>query len=337
VTLDGSRSLGENLTYRWAFVSRPIGSAAQLYDTAGQQLPDAYTGEARPRFEVDGVGDFVISLTVTDGVDTDGPDTVTVSTTPVANAGPDQQVTVDDRVNLDGSDSLGEEFYLWTLTKPAGSATQLYTGNDQLIYVGTPAISAVATPYFYADRAGTYTVELLVQANNIYSSPDEARVTASSNLRFDPGLEAALLEATGKQPGMLDKYDLQDASLTALDAADAGIQSLDGIEKCVNLESLNLAGNQIADIADLAELQNLNRLNLAGNLVQDVTPIAGLLSLTEVDLTGNPITDFAPLVDSPAIKSAETWAATISSLCDLLERLEGAGVSVITDLDCPEE
>jgi hypothetical protein len=92
VTLDGSGSTdvdGNLLTYRWAFTSKPDGSTAGLSDAAS----------VNPTFTItiDKAGTYVVSLIVNDGTVDSQPDTVTISTlnsAPVANAGPDQSITI---------------------------------------------------------------------------------------------------------------------------------------------------------------------------------------------------------------------------------------------------
>ena len=144
VTLNGSASSdgdGDPLTYRWAFQSRPQGSAATL------NSPIA----VNPTFLVDVSGTYVLGLIVNDGQADSAADTVTISTqnsAPVANAGPDQTVLVGQTVTLDGTGSSDVDgnplTYAWTfVSRPAGSNATLLTAN-------------AVQPSFVADRPGTY-------------------------------------------------------------------------------------------------------------------------------------------------------------------------------------
>ena len=99
MTLDGSGSTNPSgigtLTYSWVFSSRPPGTRAVLQNSTG----------VNPTFVADVVGNYVLRLTVSNGVGTDTA-SVTVSTTsslPVANAGPNQTAKVGATVFLDGS------------------------------------------------------------------------------------------------------------------------------------------------------------------------------------------------------------------------------------------
>jgi hypothetical protein len=101
ITLDGSGSSdvdGNLLTYGWALITRPIGSTTMLNDP----------GAVKPTFFIDKAGTYVGQLVVNDGRVDSAPATVKVSTInfpPVANAGPDQKVSVNNKVTLDGSAS----------------------------------------------------------------------------------------------------------------------------------------------------------------------------------------------------------------------------------------
>jgi RHS repeat-associated protein len=166
VTLDGSASSdvdGDLLTYAWSFTSLPDGSQAALSD------PTA----VNPHFTVDKPGSYTLQLLVKDGVVESLADTVTITTLnskPVALAGADQTVALNQLVNLDGQNSTDADgdtlTYAWTLTtKPTGSiATLLNPTSPQ--------------PSFTADKAGTYVAQLIVNDGTVDSDP--ATVTIST-------------------------------------------------------------------------------------------------------------------------------------------------------------
>ncbi len=101
VTLDGSRSTdwdGDPLTYHWAIVSAPTGSAATLSDPASP----------RPQITVDQAGEYELALQVSDGTVNSRFDTVIISTegvSPIADAGPDQVLDGQLSAQLDGTGS----------------------------------------------------------------------------------------------------------------------------------------------------------------------------------------------------------------------------------------
>jgi hypothetical protein len=193
VTLDGSGSSdvdGDALTYSWSFVSDPSGSAT-LSDISA----------INPTFDVTASGTYVLQLIVNDGTADSAPATVSITTensvqlivndgtadsapatvsittensAPVANAGPDQSVYVNDTVTLNGSGSSDVDgdalTYSWSfVSDPSGSATL----SD---------ISAV-NPTFDVTASGTYVLQLIVNDGTADSAPATVSIAAHSQRR----------------------------------------------------------------------------------------------------------------------------------------------------------
>ncbi len=146
------------LTFAWALISVPEGSAAVLSD------PTAIL----PTFIADVEGTYVAQLIVNDTNGCSTPDTVMITTDnsrPVADAGPDQtMVFVGDTVQLDGNGSSDVDgdllMFAWSLTSvPTGSAAAL---SDP----------TVVLPTFVADMEGTYVAQLIVNDGMRNSEPD---------------------------------------------------------------------------------------------------------------------------------------------------------------------
>jgi hypothetical protein len=166
VGLDGSLSIdpdGDSITHFWT-LSTPPGSSAVLDDPT----------LIAPSFTVDLYGDYVATLVVTDivGLVSD-PDSVTVgfaNLAPMADAGSNQAVVVGDTVFLDGIGSTDANMdmlsYLWNfVSTPAGSSSML---------IAPMTIS----PSFVPDRAGDYSVQLIVNDGLLPSPPDTVLITA---------------------------------------------------------------------------------------------------------------------------------------------------------------
>ncbi len=169
VTLNGSGSSdadGNPLTFAWALLSAPLGSAAVLSN------PTAVF----PTFVADRPGTYRIQLIVNDGVLNSAPDVVEVRTqnaAPVANAGPDRTVRPATLVTLDGSGSSDVDgnplTFTWSLTtRPPGS-------------VATLSNPTAVMPTFLADLPGEYVAQLIVNDGFESSAPDTVVITTANS------------------------------------------------------------------------------------------------------------------------------------------------------------
>ena len=165
VVLDGRGADvdGDPLTFRWRFVERPPGSAADLTDPTAPG----------PAFIADVAGRYVLELIVGDGALESVPDRVqidTVNSPPVADAGPDQTATAGVAVTLDGrasTDADGDALtWRWSFTtRPDGSAAGF---QDPTAPQAT----------FVPDVDGTYVAQLIVNDGLVDSAADTAVITA---------------------------------------------------------------------------------------------------------------------------------------------------------------
>lgn len=164
-SFDGSGSTdanGDALTYRWTLASRPAGSTAALSATSGVTVD----------LTADVLGDYVVTLVVSDGKQDSTPASVTVraaNTAPVADAGADRSLRVAEAAVLDGSrssDINGDRLtYAWSIeTRPTGSGAAL-------VDAGQPVARIVP------DVAGDYIVSLVVNDGTVNSVPDRVRLT----------------------------------------------------------------------------------------------------------------------------------------------------------------
>ena len=189
VTMDGSASKdsdGGSLTFKWALIGKPVGSAASLTNPT---YPN-------PKFTADLAGNYVVSLVVNDGKANSTVATVSVTAAvanaaPVANAGVNQNVVIASTVTLDGTastdannDSLS---YKWVLqSKPATSSATL-------------AAATSAKPTFKADVAGTYVATLVVSDGKANSELAAVSILASAtNLApvAKPGVNQSVVTGT---------------------------------------------------------------------------------------------------------------------------------------------
>jgi len=169
VVLDGSGSSdpeGGTLTYSWTLVSKPAGSSVSLLEPT----------LVNPSFTADLDGSYLLSLVVSDTTMTSTADTVTITAattnfSPVANAGPDQNITTGSLVILDASASADAEgsplSYSWSFASiPSGSSALLSDPTAR-------------NPSFTADQDGPYTLNLVVNDGLLNSAIDSVVVRAS--------------------------------------------------------------------------------------------------------------------------------------------------------------
>ena len=72
--------------------------------------------------------------------------------------------------------------------------------------------------------------------------------------------------------------------LTNLSLPNANISDLTGLEKCVNLQALDLTGNAIQNLDPITPLNSkLLRLNLSHNNLQSLTGLETLSNLTNLE------------------------------------------------------
>lgn len=169
-TLNGSESFdpeGSQLTFSWFFTGMPANSSAALSDPFS----------AMPTFTPDMDGAYRFRLTVNDGIQDSAPEEVTISTNtpnvaPNADAGPDQNVLVDNTVSVDGSKSIDPDngpsalSYLWSFDLYPSSAPPSISGQDQFL------------ASFIPDVYGTYVLRLTVNDGEL-SSVDTVEITAT--------------------------------------------------------------------------------------------------------------------------------------------------------------
>ena len=67
------------------------------------------------------------------------------------------------------------------------------------------------------------------------------------------------------------------------------------LEELVQLQELDLGGNQITDITSLSNLTQLQELGLGWNQISDITPLSNMTQLQRLYLNRNQITDITPL------------------------------------------
>jgi len=155
---------GDQLTFSWALISKPDQSTATLTNPT----------DPNPTLTIDRFGTYVAQLIVHDGTLPSEPDTVTVSTLnsrPVADAGKDQTVRVQETVQLDGRDSFDADLdpltFRWAFTTRPPNSTATFTDDT------------TDSPTFVPDVSGTYIAQLIVNDGLLDSAPDTVTTTVT--------------------------------------------------------------------------------------------------------------------------------------------------------------
>jgi len=153
----GNDPNGDELTYQWSKVEGPDVS-----------LPSLNTQDIRVTFH--NSGQYIFSVTSSDGENTSSPDKVIVNVNsinhaPTANAGQDRDVSIDDKVVLDGSNSSDPDGDVMTYSweQVSGPAVELHDAN-------------AARPWFDACEEGTLTFQLTVSDQEVASIPDTVQI-----------------------------------------------------------------------------------------------------------------------------------------------------------------
>ncbi len=183
--LDGSASTdpdGDPLSYLWRVVSAP--ASVSLSDPT---VPG-------PEFTPTTAGDYVFSLTVGDGQQASLADTVTLTArgnngVPLAVIAPVGPVQTGDTITLDGGNSSDPDndplTFAWTIdSRPVGSTVFLVGG-------------ATATPTLVPDRAGDYSLLLVVNDGIADSTAASRVITVAQGPNRAPTADAGLSRTIG--------------------------------------------------------------------------------------------------------------------------------------------
>ena len=161
------------LSCSWEIISRPNLSTAELSD------PNAVT----PSFEADQLGEFIVQLIVNDGHMDSAPFEITIEVLkiPVAVAGFEQQLPVQQEVQLSAEESRpgagGSDLtFQWTIVqKPSGSSAELSDPTSE-------------NPTFVPDTPGVYIIHLIVNDGINESAPsiiEYETLNSRPNAQFD--------------------------------------------------------------------------------------------------------------------------------------------------------
>jgi internalin A len=107
-------------------------------------------------------------------------------------------------------------------------------------------------------------------------------------------------------------------NLSTIQGNGMDIADLSGLEKCVNLASLELAKNKISNLEPLKGLTKIQFLNLAGNKIEDIRPLSEIIALQYLELSGNHLKTVEPLKGLTNMASLYLSTNSISDITPVL-------------------
>lgn len=140
-------------------------------------------------------------------------------------------------------------------------------------------------------------------------------------------IEAIQSAMFGNLDILISRFDLGHIE-GEIDLSDYDIMDLKGLEKCVNISSLNISGNRIEKIVELASLGRLEYLYMAFNQVSNIYPLSGLEFLRELDISFNDIEDISVLLELPSLEYVNLIGNPVKTR-DVIDVLVDKGIIVI--------
>ncbi|XP_037109944.1 leucine-rich repeat-containing protein 61 isoform X2 [Syngnathus acus] len=100
------------------------------------------------------------------------------------------------------------------------------------------------------------------------------------------------------------EFDLE--SILFLKFRGLGIHDLGCVGECMNLERLDLSGNNIVNLAPLSSLRLLSVLNLSANRISNLEPLHSCENLQNLNLAGNIISSIDNLLCLQSLRKLES-------------------------------
>ncbi|MGM9978575.1 MAG: leucine-rich repeat domain-containing protein [Clostridium sp.] len=149
-----------------------------------------------------------------------------------------------------------------------------------IILQGVPASAAISSE----------TITAIQNADDINITDEDSEIV---NIP-DENLKKALnKELNQDEDSKITKAQME--SITQLYLFDLQIESLEGLQYCINLDKLDIMKNNITDLSQIKELDKLTYLNIGQNYITDISSLSNLINLEVFYSFGNDITDLTPL------------------------------------------
>ncbi|MCP4179853.1 MAG: hypothetical protein GY756_18995 [bacterium] len=120
-------------------------------------------------------------------------------------------------------------------------------------------------------------------------------------------------------------YYLED--IEEFEMTHSGPESLEGVEYCVHVKTLDISNNVLSDITKLRDLESLEELYLANNQIGYIDTLSNLINLRVLDLSGNQIDDISPIFDLENLEYINLIGNPVPEI--QIEQLKEKGVLVM--------
>ena len=115
-------------------------------------------------------------------------------------------------------------------------------------------------------------------------------------------------------PGMDPIYQSHLCGFTSLNAGGIGAADIEGLQYCVDLETLDLSAGTISDISQLQGLTSLTELKISGNNISDITPLQNLTNMETLWMNNNNISDITSLQNLTHLMDLQLDTNSITNL-----------------------
>ena len=131
-----------------------------------------------------------------------------------------------------------------------------------------------------------------------------ARQAICDDLFPDKNLEAVVRREVFEKRYNNDPLTAEDVkNISQVVGKGKGIKSLEGLQNCKALMKIDLAKNELVDLAPIKELQLLQSIDLSPNKIESLEPMVGLIKSQYLQLSGNSITDLTPLKEMSNLRN----------------------------------
>jgi len=205
--------------------------------------------------------------------------------------------------------------YAFGYDEPGVFATIMSYDEPRIAYFSNPDIEYETLPI--GVREG-----LSGAANNALAINNTRQIAANFRINTersddivilpDPSLEALIRTEIEKPSGPIYESDL--LSIELLYIFIESIESIEGLQYCLNLRELDLRSNRVSDLGPLSNLTKLETLLLNENPIESIGAIADLPAMKELNLSKTEVEDISPVSNLETLEVLYLWGMGIDDI-----------------------